>query len=100
MPLANGKNKVQNESTTPGYKILNVVYALLWCAVIWGILPKDTSPYVLLIPFFWFIHTRITAERLEELREQTEMNTELLLMIAKRDPNFDVEDFIESYEEP
>jgi len=88
---------MEKRATSIGNQLMSVVYALIWCVVIWGILPSGTSAYVLLIPFFWFIHARNTSERLDDLRELIEINNELLLeAVARRDPTFDVEEYLEN----
>ena len=88
-----------NESDSPANKILNVVYSVLWCFIIWLFLPPGTSEYFLLIPFFWFIHARAQRGRIEDLRDKVDLNNELLIEMLKRDPNFDMNDFIENYED-
>ena len=75
--------------------IRSVLYSILWCIIIWVILPSNVPPYVFLILFFWFIQTRLTTERYRELRRMVEMNNELLIEVLSRDPNFDINDFMD-----
>ena len=90
---------MRNEADTPGFKIMNVVYALLWCVAIFFVLPDSAPIEILLIPFFWFIHARAQRGRLEDLRDNLDFNNELLIELLRRDPNFNLEQFIENYED-
>lgn len=82
----------------PSYIISNMAIALIWAGVMWLLFGHLVHTAFFAIAFFWFYHTRATTERFEEINARVEMNTELLEMVLKKHPDFDLNELLENYD--
>lgn len=79
--------------------ITTLIGSMLLTSFIWIILPEGTPLAVLIIPFLWFMHTRLMSERFSQLHEMVDLTNELLVEILERDPTFNIKNFIEEQDD-
>lgn len=90
---------IKDRTKTTRFMLTTFMGSILLTFVVWLILPSNTPLGVLIIPFLWFMHTRLMSERFSQLYEMVDLNNELLAEILERDPTFNIKDFIEEQDD-
>jgi hypothetical protein len=75
-----------------GFFIRSVFISIIAAVIIWSVLDVGHG---VLVPFFFVVmYIRYTNRQVKELHELAEINHEILVFLASKDPNFDPDDFI------